>query len=177
MNILLVYSTTEGHTKKISDRAVQHLSKTSCKVDLLNSDNPDAKPDWSAYDAVIIAGSIHQERHQDSLINFVIAHRKELDRLPTALISVSLSAATADGRAAAAGYVERFSWVTKFTPTEVLLLAGALRYSEYDYFKIEVVKHVVMKTTGAFEPTGDHEFTDWKELERFLDGFAAAARK
>ena len=89
----------------------------------------------------------------------------------SALISVSLSAATDDGREAAQKYVERFLWITKFEPVRTLLLAGALRYSEYEYFKVEIVKHIVSKTAGDFDKFGDHEFTDWNALAQFLDAF------
>lgn len=171
MNVLIVYATTEGQTKKIAERAAAHLSKRAHQVVVIDSEDPSTLPDWNSYDALILAGSVHQERHQDSLINFVIAHREQIRSLPSALISVSLSAATDDGREAAQKYVERFLWITKFEPVRTLLLAGALRYSEYEYFKVEIVKHIVSKTAGDFDKFGDHEFTDWNALAQFLDAF------
>ncbi|KUO58464.1 MAG: hypothetical protein APF80_01535 [Alphaproteobacteria bacterium BRH_c36] len=171
MNILIVFATTEGQTGKIARRAAGHVSRKAHHVDVIDSEEPGALPDWENYDAVILAGSVHQERHQDSLINFVIAHREQFNSLPSALISVSLSAATDDGRPAAQKYVERFLWITKLQPVRTLLLAGALRYSQYEYFKVEIVKHIVSKTAGTFEQTGDHEFTDWNALSQFLDKF------
>jgi len=171
MKFLIIYGTTEGQTKKIAERAGEQISKAGHEAELVDSEHASVSPDWSSCDAVVLAGSIHQERHQDSLINFVIAHRDRIQPLPSALISVSLSAATEEGRPAAEGYVERLSWITKFEPSRTLLLAGALRYSKYEYFKVEIVKHIVSKTTGDFAPTGDHEFTDWEELSRFVDSF------
>lgn len=177
MKILIVYGSTEGQTRKVAERACELLKKQSHTVDLIDSENLEVDPDWDGYDGAIIAGSVHQERHQDDLVNFVIAHQKQLASIPTALISVSLAAATDDGRASAEHYVERFKSATGLAPAQVLLLAGALRYSKYDYFKIEIVKHVVMKTAGEFEATGDHEFTDWDALAAFIDGFTAHLSK
>ena len=173
MKVLIIYGTTEGQTKKIAETASKHITAGHNQVDLIDSASLTALPDLSSYDALILAASVHQERHQDSIINLVLAQRERFTTLPTAFISVSLSAATADGLSAAEKYVDRFTWVTKFQPTKVLLLGGALQYSEYDYFKIEIVKHVVMKNSGTFEPTGNHEFTDWDALSKFLDEFLA----
>ncbi len=177
MNILIVFGTTEGQTRKVSERARDHLENQSHTVDVIDSENLEVNPDWDTYDAAVVAGSVHQERHQDDLVNFAIAHQKQLASIPTAFISISLAAATDEGRASAEHYVDRFKSATGLAPAQVLLLAGALRYSKYDYFKIEIVKHVVMKTAGEFEATGDHEFTDWDALTAFLDDFTAQVSK
>lgn len=177
MKILIVFGSTEGQTRKISQHARDHLAAQSHTVDLIDSENPGNHPDWESFDGVIVAGSVHQERHQDSLVNFVLAHRKQLEGRTSALISVSLAAATEDGRTNAQRYVDRFTSATSFAPDQQLLLAGALRYSKYDYFKVEIVKHVVMKAAGEFEATGEHEFTDWNALDAFLDGFTAHLSK
>jgi menaquinone-dependent protoporphyrinogen oxidase len=173
MKFLIIYGTTEGQTKKIAERAGERISQEGHEVEIVNSESLEVLPNLASIDGVILASSIHQERHQDSVINLVLAHRSQLETRPTAFISVSLSAATPDGRAMAQQYLDRFTWVTKFEPTKTLLLAGALRFSEYDYFKVEIVKHIVSKTAGVFDQTGDHEFTDWNALAEFIDGFVA----
>ena len=54
--------------------------------------------DFATYDAFIIAASVHQEYHQETITSFVIAHRKLLDTKPAAFISVSLSAVLEGGK-------------------------------------------------------------------------------
>lgn len=176
MKVLIIYGTTEGQTKKIAETASKQIRAAEHQVDIIDSASLTTLPDLTSYDAVILAASVHQERHQDSIINLVLAQRDKLASIPSAFISVSLSAATTDGLAAAQQYVDRFTWVTKFQPTKVLLLAGALCYSEYDYFKIQIIKHVVMKNNGTFEPTGNHEFTDWDALSKFVEEFMASVQ-
>ena len=174
MKVLIIYGTTEGQTKKIAETASKHISAAEHQVELIDSASLTTIPDPTNFDAVILAASVHQERHQDSIINLVLAQRDKLASVPTAFISVSLSAATKEGLASAQQYVDRINRVTKFEPAKVLLLAGALRYSEYDYFKIQIIKHVVMQNNGTFEPTGNHEFTDWEALDKFVDDFLAS---
>lgn len=55
-----------------------------------------------------------------------------------------------------------------------LLLGGASRFTEYDYFQEQIVKFIVMKGGGA-AGTESREFTDWNALAGFVDGFLEAA--
>jgi menaquinone-dependent protoporphyrinogen oxidase len=62
-----------------------------------------------------------------------------LDTKPSAFISVSLSAVLERARTEAQKYVERFISVTGWRPRKTLLLGGALRFTEYDYFQEQIV--------------------------------------
>jgi menaquinone-dependent protoporphyrinogen oxidase len=54
-----------------------------------------------------------------------------------------------DEKKEAQKYVDRFVSVTGWQPRMILLLGGALRFTEYDYFQEQIVKFVVMKRGGA----------------------------
>ena len=93
----------------------------------------------------------------------------------TAFISVSLSAVLEEGGREAQKYVYGFVSVTAWLPSMTLLLGGALRFTEYDYFQEQIVKFVVMKRGGAARTARDREFTDWNALAGFIDGFVETA--
>jgi menaquinone-dependent protoporphyrinogen oxidase len=101
----------------------------------------------------------------------VAAHRKLLNAKPSAFISVSLSAAMDDGRAEAQKYVDRFVSVTDWRPSMTLLLGGALRLTEYDYFQEQIVTFIVLKGGNVASTGRDREFTDWNSLTTFVDRF------
>jgi menaquinone-dependent protoporphyrinogen oxidase len=105
----------------------------------------------------------------------VIAHREALGTKPSAFISVSLSAVLEAARAEAQKYVDSFISVSGWRPRRTLLLGGALRFTEYDYFQEQIVKFIVMKRDGAPSTGRDREFTDWQALADFIDGFLEAA--
>ena len=128
----------------------------------------------NSYDKIVVAGSVHQQRHQESVEVFVMASLAELQKRPTLFLSVSLSAAFSEGMLEAQSYVDAFFVSTGWKPTQSLLVAGALRYSEYDYFKEQIIEHVVLKGRRVEGPKGDYEFTDWETLSRAVDSFARA---
>lgn len=174
MNFLIVYGTSEGHTRKICEHIAERLTAGGHSAALRDSAKPlaDVKP--ADFDAVIVAGSVHQKQHHEALKLFAAAHREQLAEMPTFFISVSLSAAFERGRDEAESYVTEFVNQTGWSPGHSLVVAGALRFSEYDYFMQQIVEHVVMRDHELGEKTNDYDFTDWAALDAAMDEFAAS---
>lgn len=175
MNILIVYGTTEGQTRKIAKRMETRVRECGHEVELRDSALLTSGSNLEAFQAFIIAASVHQQRHQDTITDFAIAHHDLLNARPSAFVSVSLSAALESERTEAQGYVDRFVSVTGWQPRMTLLLGGALRFTDYDYFQEQIVKFIVMGRDTAASAERDHEFTDWNALDGFVDAFLETA--
>jgi len=67
--------------------------------------------------------------------------------------------------------VDQFQAETNWQPTETLLAAGALLYTEYDFFKRQLMKLIVWREGGPTDAGRDYEFTDWDALSKFVDSF------
>lgn len=171
MNVLIVYATSEGQTQKIAERTATLVRERGHQVDLRDSAAPASGADLETFNAFIVAASVHQKQHQESIMDFVVAHRKFLDTKPSAFISVSLAAVLEEGRAEAQSYVDHFALATGWHPFMTLLLGGALRLTEYDYFQEQIVKFIVMKRSAPASAERDYEFTDWNALASFVDDF------
>lgn len=171
MKVLFVYGTTEGQTGKIADFCSARLADAGHTIDLRDSRRT-ANLDISSYDAAILAGSVHEKRHQESLENFTFAHRVSLKGIPTLLISVSLSIAFENGESEARDYVRSFVERTEFEPGKVALVAGALKVAQYDYYMSQIVEFVVLKDQE--QTVQDREFTDWDHLGETLDEFVSS---
>ena len=124
MNILIVYGTTEGQTRKIAEWTATHARERGHQVELRDSAAPISDLSLKTFHAFIIAASVHQKHHQETITNFVIAHHELLNAKPSAFISVSLSAVLEEGRTEAQKYVDRFTAMTEFHPHMTLLLGG-----------------------------------------------------
>lgn len=56
-------------------------------------------------------------------------------------------------------------------PGAEALVAGAVRAKRYDYYAMQVLRHVVLRGR-EFDPTeNEHEFTDWRAPEKVLSSF------
>jgi len=175
VNALIVYGTTEGQTRKIAERAAMRVRDHGHDVQIYDSASLTPTPDVDAFHAIIVAASVHQGCHQEAVSDFVIEHREQLNSKPTAFISVSLSAVLENAQAEAQTYVDRFLATTHWQPQKILLLGGALRATEYDYFQQQILKFIVLKRGESLDMERDYEFTDWNILAGFIYEFLAAA--
>lgn len=175
MDVLIVYGTNEGQTRKIADWTATYIREREHYIELRDSAASMSDLDLETFHAFIIAASVHQQFHQETVTNFVIAHHQLLNTKPSAFISVSLSAVLEGQRAEAQRYVDHFISVTGWHPRMTLLLGGALRLTEYDYFQEQIVKFIVLKSGSAASSGSDREFTDWNALAAFVDGFLEEA--
>jgi menaquinone-dependent protoporphyrinogen oxidase len=175
VTVLVSFASTEGQTRKIAGRIALHAGERGHEVNLYDTASLTSVPDINAFKSVIVAASVHEECHQDSVINFAIAHRDQLRRKSSAFVSVSLSAATPGGQAEAQHYVDRFMAATGWSPEKTLLLGGAFGLSECDYFQRQVLNHILMEGGVTPDQVVNYEFTDWTALEGFIDDFLARA--
>ena len=172
MRILVVYGTTEGQTRKIGESLAARLNEQGHQSVLRNSSNWQNDFGIETFDRVIVAGSVHAQKHQRQLEIFVMTNREKLQAVPTLFLSVSLSAAAEYGMGEAQAYIAAFLDYTDWQPTQTLPVAGALRYEEYDYFTEQIVQHVVLD--GKEQEAGDREYTDWDALFSAVDAFVSS---
>lgn len=169
MNILIAYGTSEGHTHKIAETVASQIEKMGHSSVLYDTAGKPKGSRPEEFDRIIVAGSVHERGHQQSVEVFVLANKAVLAEKPTLFLSVSLSAAFADGEAEAQSYIDRFIEGTGWKPGHSLPVAGASHAGEYDYFQTQILEHGVLKDRS--EPGGNTEFTDWPALSNAIDAF------
>lgn len=172
MKVLILYGTTEGQTHKIAGFAADRLKRLGDAVTIVDTAAapPDLRPD--NFDAAILAASLHNGVYQRPFVDFVRAHHRGLNRLPTAFFSVSLSAAgrEPDDLKHAATCVDFFRNETGWTGN-AHHIAGAFRFSEYDFFKRWMMKIIAWERSLPVAGIQELELTDWDALGRIVDAF------
>ncbi len=88
-NILIVYGTTDGHTRKIVHVLAENLRALRCSVDLVDAAGTLRRLSPEGYDAVVVAASVHIGSFQAAVTRWVRTHADALNRLPTAFLSVA----------------------------------------------------------------------------------------
>jgi menaquinone-dependent protoporphyrinogen oxidase len=69
--------------------------------------------------------------------------------------------------------VEKFLNETGFRPSDTRIFAGALPYSQYNFFIRFIMKRIAGKAGGDTDTSKDYEYTDWKEVSRFVETLQA----
>jgi len=172
-SFLIYYGTGEGQTATVAERIVETLDARGHDATAVNAADAPADLAVADYDAVLVGASIHAGKHQPAVVEFAQANRDALAARPTAFFQLSMSSATAEGAAQAAGYVEEYLDETEWHPDRIAQFGGALRFSEFGFLKRFMVKQVVKREMPDLDTSEDAEFTDWQAVDDFANDVAA----
>ena len=179
----VVYSTRAGHTRRIAEAITQGLGRQGLASKLFDLGEQAEPPDLRGFGSVVVAAPVRMGQFAPEIIAFVKAHRSELERMPSAFVSVSLSAAgvewsgaTPERRAKLGAYVrrvnERFFRRTGWHPSRIKNVGGALAYSRYSRLLRPLMQYFARRCGGSTDTSRDHEYTDWVALDRTVAAWA-----
>lgn len=183
--VVVLYATREGQARRVAERLAEAVRKHKLGTDLMDLAQLPSGFTLAGYSAAIVSASIHVGKHEREVVAFARHHAASLNRIPTAFVSVSLSEAGAEDmdapeerRAQAAADVRRmidgFLKETGWRPTLIQAVAGALRYSQYNFLVRFVMKRISRKAGGDTDTSRDYEYTDWTAVDRIADELVRA---
>ncbi len=174
MRILICFASTEGQTRKIGRFCLDQLASRGHAVELIAASDAEDM-DLAIFDAALLAGSVHVGKLQSELAAFAEAHAGALNGMPTMLLQVSLAVLSdepeerADLDRIARDFCDRTGW----RPGAIHHVAGAFRFTKYDFFKGWAMRYIASKHGADVDPRTDTEFTDWAALSSVLEGWPA----
>ena len=161
MRVLLAFASVEGHTKKIAVYVEQVLREAGCDVARVNVIDSMGSVRIDDFDVVVLAASVHRQRHPKEFEKFLRTFGDRLQLLPALFFSVSLCAAFPSGQAEATSYVRDLAERTGYSATSTALIGGALQFSKYQDFERQVVRLIGLHLKQYTSVAQDAEFTDW----------------
>ncbi len=166
-SILIVYSTVDGHTRTICQRLQRSIEAQGHAVTLMPIEEADAS-DLQACDKVVVGASIRYGKHRPNVHAFVNEHAAELERKPSAFFTVNIVARkpTKD-RPATNPYLRKFLTQVRWRPKELDVFAGRLDYPRYGFLDRQMIRLIMLITSGPTDPSTVVEFTDWARVEAF----------
>src|SRR5690349_18778245 len=133
--ILVLYGTTDGHTRKVAAALAAALHTHGAHVDVVEASRRALVTTPAYYDSVVVAASLHAGGYQRGVRRWVAAHEPTLRTKPTAFVSVCLGVLehnpNTDRRLS--DLLDEFSMKTGWHPTVRKIVAGALPYTKYNW--------------------------------------------
>ena len=176
-NVLVVFATREGQTRKVADRIASTLRSSGHSVELRDVERSARQIDLSPFQAVVVGSPVRAQGYLRSVVRFAREHRVGLEKIRNAFFSVGLAVMSknSDGRAQTLEIVEKFVKETGWRPRRIELVAGALPWSKYGFLVKFVMKRIVRKEGGDTDTSRDYEYTDWPAVDAFARDLGAAA--
>jgi menaquinone-dependent protoporphyrinogen oxidase len=165
--ILIVYSTTDGHTREICNRLRAVIEQQAHQVTLVPvADALDA--DLEPCDKIVVGASIRYGKHRPEVVEFIERNAQLLNRKTSAFFSVSVVARKPDKNQSHTNpYVRKLLRKIAWRPREVAVFAGKIDYPRYSVLDRMIIRGIMWLTGGPTDPKAVVEFTDWRQVEAF----------
>lgn len=172
MKVLILYSSRDGQTHTIASYVAKQLSVAgTCEIQDLSQVG---EIDLSQYQQVMIGASVRYGRFSPVLSQFVAGHIEQLNQMPSAFFAVNLTARKPGKRSPQTNaYVRKFLLSTPWQPSLCAVFAGALRYPRYRWIDRVMIQLIMRMTGGETDTSKEVEYTDWQQVDRFTQDFAA----
>lgn len=165
--ILLLFSTTDGHTLRICERLKQVIEARAHHVSVVPI-HAHRELDLGAFDKIVIGASIRYGKHSQAVFDFINRHLPLLASKPNAFFSVNIVARKPNKNMPDTNpYVRKFLKQSAWRPHQLAVFAGKLDYPKYRFFDRLMIRFIMLMTRGPTDPTTIVEFTDWKQVEAF----------
>ena len=165
-NTLIIYSTTDGQTKRICDRLIDFSGKkkgiTLCAIENAFEKSLDH------YSKVVIGASIRYGKHNPLVYQFVKVNREKLEKKQTAFFTVNVVARKKEKNQPDTNpYMKKFLDLSGWQPNKLAVFAGRIDYPSYRFFDRLIIRLIMFITKGPTDTKQTYEFTDWKKVEKF----------
>ena len=166
--ILIVYSSTDGHTINICKHIYKNLDTVH---------DPELKDlkkiqqcDLENAEIIIIGASIRYGDHSKDLYNFVRNHKKIIESKENAFFSVNAVARKPEKNQPETNpYIKKFLKRTSWNPNKMAVFAGKIDYPKYNFFDKHMIRLIMWITKGPTNLTKTYEFTDWSKVDEFIE--------
>ncbi len=163
---LIIYSSTDGHTKTICERILNSLDNKS-EIKIMSLDDA-SKFDLSTFNKIIIGASIRYGKHSKKLYKFIKLNKNILDQKKSIFFSVNVVARKLEKNTPETNpYIKKFLKISNWKPKKIGVFAGRVDYPNYGFFDKYVIKFIMFLTNGPTDTSKSYEFTDWSKVDQF----------
>ena len=163
---LIIYSSTDGHTKKICEYIISFLDNED--IVKLASLNEAKKFNLIEFNKIIIGASIRYGKHSKELYKFIKLNKKILEEKKSTFFSVNVVARKPEKNTPETNpYIKKFLKISKWKPERIGVFAGKVDYPNYNFFDKYIIKFIMFITGGPTDTSQSYEFTDWSKVDDF----------
>jgi menaquinone-dependent protoporphyrinogen oxidase len=164
---LIIYSSTDGHTKEICLRLQKIIESQQHQVTIESVNQANTLP-LNSFDKIIIGASIRYGKHSKDIYEFISKNLHILDSKPNAFFSVNVVARKPEKNTPETNpYLHKFLRQIEWTPKNLAVFAGKIEYQKYKFWDRIMIRLIMWMTKGPTDPNTNIEFTDWNQVENF----------
>ena len=166
MKSLIIYSSTDGQTKKICEAIRENFNNKEF-IEILSLEDA-FHLNINNYDLIILGASIRYGNYKSNLFKFIKYNIKILETKKNAFFSVNVVARKNEKNTPDTNpYIKKFLKKTNWRPKKIEVFAGKVDYPNYNFFNKIMIRLIMFITKGPTDISHSYEFTDWAKVKKF----------
>ena len=168
LKVLILYSSTDGHTYKICKRISERIEKSG-EADIATIADANIY-NLDSFDRIIIGASIRYGKHNPKVYEFINQNLQLLESKDSCFFSVNVVARKQDKNTPDTNpYIQKFLSKSEWKPKRIGVFAGKINYSKYGFIDKHMIRLIMWIGNGPTDLSGEYEFTDWAAVDEFSD--------
>tara|TARA_Y100001970_G_C14050050_1_gene758460 strand:+ start:333 stop:869 length:537 start_codon:yes stop_codon:yes gene_type:complete len=170
-NLLILYSSVDGHTKSICEYIAKKLSlQKSISIYSMEESN---KCNLDDFDEIVIGASIRYGYHRKNVYQFVNENKELLEKKKTAFFSLNLTARKPEKNTPETNpYIIKFLKKVNWEPNIKGVFAGRLDYPSLDCANKLAILFIMVITNGPKDISKVYELTDWDKVDELSESIS-----
>lgn len=165
---LVIFSSTDGHTQKISEVIVDTINKKNKTISRCVSLNEVQTKDLQQANSIILGASIRYGKFQPKLYEFIQKHQTLLEQKENGFFCVNAVARKPEKNTPLTNpYMQKFLQQISWQPKTMEVFAGKLDYPRYRFIDKHMIRFIMWLTKGPTDTTQSFEFTNWTQVAVF----------
>ncbi len=165
--IIIIYSTTDGHTREICSFLMHEVEEHGNQVTMV-SINDTQTIDLKSFDKIVIGASIRYGKHSKKVYEFIKKNSSVLEEKPSAFFSVNVVARKPEKNQPETNpYLKKFLMQISWQPDKTAVFAGKIDYQKYKFWDRNMIRLIMWMTKGPTDPKTNIEFTNWNQVKEF----------
>ena len=168
-DVLILYSTTDGHTLEICQRLQHVVEKHAQDHDVKLIDlNDVTDTGLEHFDKIVIGASIRYGRHQPQVYQFIKSNSLLLEKIPCGFFTVNVVARKPEKNQPDTNpYLLKFLKQTSWKPDRLAVFAGKIDYQRYSFWDKYIIRFIMWMTHGPTDLNTTIDYTNWDDVDKF----------
>lgn len=168
-SVLVLYMSQGGHTARIARRICASVAAAGGKGELMDiNEAVHEGVDWDRYDVLVLGAPVLYGTYDKSVLEFIKAHRAQLESRPSSFFNVSVVART-PAKATVEGnrYMQKFLQLSPWQPADLKVIAGKVDYPSWGWLDTIMIQMIMKFTKGPTDKTAVIDYTDWDDVAAY----------
>ncbi len=161
--VLIIYCSVRGHTARIARRLCETMTEAGAQADMMELKEARHEGiNWERYDTIVVGAPVIYGTYDAALLQFVAAHRTQLEARSNSFFNVSVVART-PAKATVAGnrYMQKFLQSSTWRPRDLQVIAGKVDYPAWPWYAVLMIQLIMKMTQGPTNRDAVIDYTNW----------------